>query len=211
MLKSTIRLLIINCTLMLLLVSCASHTLKGFSKTIVEQPIYKAPYFSNTGTDYVYKANISIYGKKLSGLFIAKQINDSCHRIVFTTEFGNSLLDFEIGEHTFKINSIVADLDKKMIIKTLKNDFRLVLANSYHVQAQYENATDKVYKSKDGNRYNLLFIKKQSDNLYKLVRASRYKEKVVVSYSNVNNQLAESLTIEHKNIKLDIVLNYMNN
>lgn len=207
----TTRLLIINCFLILLLASCSSHVLDGYSKTKTERLIYKAPYFSNNSIDYVYKANISVYGKNLSGLFIAKRINDSSHRVVFTTEFGNSLLDVEIGAKTFKVNSIVTDLNKKIVVKTLEHDFRLILANDYKVQAQYENATDKVYRSKDGKRYNLLFVQKQSGQLYKLVRASRYKQKVVVNYGNVNDQLAQSINMEHKNIKLNIALNYMNN
>jgi hydroxymethylpyrimidine pyrophosphatase-like HAD family hydrolase len=159
----------------------------------------------------VYKANITVYGKSLSGLFIAKKINDSTHRVVFTTEFGNSLMDLEIGPESFKVNSIVEDLDKKIILKTLKNDFRLILANKHFIRNEYENGQEKVYQSKDGSRFNFLFADKKAEQLHKIVRASRFKEKVIVSFTSTNGQLAETIYVKHKNIKLGIALNYLKN
>ncbi len=209
--KLTMRLLIISCWLLLTLASCTSRTVKGFTKTSVTTTVFSPAYFSNAATDYVYKANIIVYGKSLSGLFIAKQINDSTHRVVFTTEFGNSLMDLEIGAETFKVNSIVEDLDKKIILKTLKNDFRMILANRHPIRHQYENADNRVYQSKDGNRTNFLFVHKKAEQLYKIVRASRFREKVIVTFGTANNQLTETINVKHKNIKLEIALSYLKN
>ncbi|MFA6152824.1 MAG: hypothetical protein WC716_15985 [Chitinophagaceae bacterium] len=209
--KLTMRLLIISCLLLVTFASCTFRTVKGFTKISSEKKVYSSPYFSSAVTDYVYKANITVYGKSLSGLFIAKKINDSTHRVVFTTEFGNSLMDLEIGPESFKVNSIVEDLDKKIILKTLKNDFRLILANKHFIRNEYENGQEKVYQSKDGSRFNFLFADKKAEQLHKIVRASRFKEKVIVSFTSTNGQLAETIYVKHKNIKLGIALNYLKN
>ncbi|MEN2398433.1 hypothetical protein GKZ90_0001475 [Flavobacterium sp. MC2016-06] len=205
--KSTIQFLLINCFLAIVLVSCGSVT-KNYSPKKLDQTSYQAPYFSDSKTDYVYKANISVYGNEISGIFIAKKINDTTHRIVFTTEFGNKLMDFEISDTDFKVNSIVSELDRKILINTLKEDFRLILKKQYSIQEQYENEAFNIYKSADGNRDNYLFISKNNKKLEKIIRASRTKEKITVIFNSENNIFAEKIQIIHQNIKLKIELNY---
>jgi hypothetical protein len=205
--KSTIQFLLINCFLAVFLISCGSvtknYTPKKLNKTAVE-----VPYFSDSKTDYVYKTNITVYGHDMSGIFIAKKINDTTHRVVFTTEFGNKLLDFEISEKTFKINSIVSELDKKILINTLKEDFRLLLKKEYLIQEQFENESDNIYKSADGNRDNYLFVSKKEQKLEKVVHSSKTKEKITITFTLENDIFAKKVVILHQNIKLKIELNY---
>ena len=205
--KSTIPFLLINCFLAWVLVSCGSVT-KNYTPKKLNQTSYTVPYFSDSKTDYVYKTNISVYGNELSGIFIAKKINDNTHRIVFTTEFGNKLMDFEISETDFKVNSIVSELDRKILINTLKEDFRLLLKKQYFIQEQYENETADIYKSADGKRNNFIFISKKDQKLEKIVHASKTKEKFTLFFSSENNIFAEKIQIIHQNIKLKIELNY---
>lgn len=207
--KSTIPFLLINFFLVLVLSSCASNVVKGHTKVTLEKKIVAIPYFSNSDTDYVYKANISVYGNELTGIFIAKKINETTHRVVFTTEFGNKLLDFEISENDFKVNSIAEELDRKILINTLKNDFRLLLRKQYLIEEQFENAKDKVYKSREGNMYNFLFVSKTNKKQYKIVHSSRTKEKISISFDSENDIFAERIILQHRNIKLKIELNYL--
>lgn len=205
--KSTIQFLIINCFLAIVLVSCGSVT-KNYTPKKLDKKSYEVPYFSDSKTDYVYKTNITVYGNEISGIFIAKKINDTVHRIVFTTEFGNKLLDFEISDNSFKVNSIVSELDRKILINTLKEDFRLLLKKEYLIQEQFENDSDDIYKSKDGKRDNYLFISKKNHKLEKVVHSSPTKEKFTLTFSSENNIFAEKIQIIHQNIKLKIELNY---
>lgn len=205
--KSTIQFLIINCFLALVLVSCGSVT-KNYTPKKLDKTSYQVPYFSDSKTDYVYKTNITVYGNEISGIFIAKKINDTTHRIVFTTEFGNKLLDFEISDTHFKVNSIVSELDRKILINTLKEDFRLLLKKEYLIQEQFENDSDNIYKSNDGKRDNYLFISKKNQKLEKVVHSSKTKEKFTLTFSSENNIFAEKIEILHQNIKLKIELNY---
>ncbi|UTN05368.1 hypothetical protein L0669_05520 [Flavobacterium bizetiae] len=205
--KSTIQFLIINCFLALVLVSCGSVT-KNYTPKKLDKTSYEVPYFSDSKTDYVYKTNITVYGNEISGIFIAKKINDTTHRIVFTTEFGNKLMDFEISDTDFKVNSIISELDRKILINTLKEDFRLLLKKDYQIQEQFENDSADIYKSKDGKRDNYLFISKKDHRLEKIVHSSQTKEKFTLTFSSENNIFAEKIQIIHQNIKLKIELNY---
>jgi len=205
--KSTIQYFLINCFLAIVLVSCGSvtenYTPKKLDKTAVE-----VPYFKDSKTDYVYKTNITVYGHEMSGIFIAKKINDTTHRVVFTTEFGNKLLDFEISEKTYKVNSIVSELDRKVLINTLTEDFRLLLKKDYLIQEQFENESDNIYKSANGDRDNYLFVSKKDQKLEKVIRSSKTKEKITITFTLENDIFAKKVVILHHNIKLKIELNY---
>lgn len=203
-----IRYLLTSC-LLLLFVSCATNNVVKDYKTIgVSKNNYTATYFSNPAVDYVYKANITVYGNELTGIFIAKKINETTHRVVFTTEFGNKLIDFEISENDFKVNSIVDELNRKILINTLKSDFRLLLRNEFQIIEQFEDENTTVYKSKNGNNFNYIFETKKENKIRSIVHSSKRKEKISFNFTSKNDTFAEKIIIQHTNIKLRIELNY---
>ena len=208
--KSIIPYSIISVFLVLILSSCSSlDVVKEYNPVPLETTAFEVPFFSNPEMDYVYKANIMIYENELSGIFIAKKINNTTHRIVFTTEFGNKLLDFEISETDFKINSIVDELNRKILINTLKTDFRLLLRTNYIVKEQYDNNENKIFLAVDGKMNNYLFVSKLNNNLSKIVHASKRKERINLFFTSENNIFATKIVIQHYNIKLRIELNYL--
>lgn len=201
----------INCVLFVLLASCGSNQVLQDYKTVpLEKNTLEVPYFSNPEMDYVYKANISVYGKELTGIFVAKKINDTTHRVVLTTEFGNTLLDFEISEIDFKVNFILEELDRKILINTLVNDFRLLLRRQYAVYNQFENDEEWVYESIKTNKINYLFVSKATNKISKIVHSSKRKAIINIVYTSKKDIFAENIVIQHHNIKLKIELNYFN-
>jgi len=201
----TIRFLLIS-VIFFLFFSCKPFQIDGVHSKLENKNFIANTYFANPNVDYVYKAQIDVYGNAVSGIFIAKKINETTHRIVFTTEFGNKLLDFEISENAFKVNYIVDDLNKKIIIKTLKSDFELLLQSNYKISQVFENQNQLIYKSEVDKKNYFLFEDKKSKTLRKLVKASKYKEKVIAEFISKNSTFAEKITITHKNIKLNIAL-----
>ncbi|WP_237421157.1 hypothetical protein [Flavobacterium sp. Sd200] len=193
----------------MLLSSCAVKTVDGFEQTEPITESYKAPYFSDPVKDYVYKAQITVYGRDFGGIFIAKRVSDSLYRAAFTTEFGNKLFDFEISDNSFKVNYILEELDRAIIVNTLRKDFMLLLKQNHAISQQYEDSASKVYKSKDGKRFNYMFINKASGQLDKLVNTTKSKEKTIITYTPESNILAQNIVIDHKNIKLKIELNIL--
>lgn len=202
--------LIISAFFAVTLSGCAVKTVDGFDKKPVVTDTYNATYFADPAIDYVYKAQISVYGNDFGGIFIAKRIDDRSHRVAFTTEFGNKLFDFTITDTDFKVNYIMEELDRTIIRNTLKRDFMLLLKKNHPVSDMYENPGFTVYKSKDGKRNNYLFIDKQSGQLKQLANATNAKEKVIITFEPQNDKLAKNIKIDHKNIKLSINLNYLN-
>ncbi|MGQ7947266.1 hypothetical protein [Flavobacterium sp. WC2509] len=201
----------ISSALLLLLTSCGSNkVIKDYKTVALEKNTFEVPFFSNPKMDYVYKANISVYGNELTGIFIAKKINDTTHRVVFTTEFGNKLMDFEISKNDFKVNFILEELDRKILINTLVTDFRLLLRSDYSVNNQFENDTEKVFEVLDKNKMNYLFVSKATNKLSKIVYSSKRKAIFNILYTSKNDIFAENVIIQHQNIKLKIELNYFN-
>jgi len=209
--KSTIRLLPINFFLVILLVSCGMNPVTKLEKVPVTKTTFEAPYFSDSKIDYVYKTHISVYGNNLSGIFVIKKIDENWHRVVFTTEFGNKLLDFEISETDFKINSIVEELNRKILINTLKEDFRLLLKKKFAIQNQFATVSEAIYESANGKYYDYLFVSKSGQKLQKITHSTKRKEKFSIHFQSENNIFAEHIAIEHQNIKLKIELNYLKN
>lgn len=191
--------------------SCKTYQVADAVKKESSVKQYKNQYFANPETDYVYKAHIDVYGNQLSGIFIAKRLNDSVHRVVFTTDFGNTLLDFELSEADFKVNYIVEDLDRKIVVNTLRDDFRLLLKTNHNVAEVFENDAFVIYKSESQKRFNYFFESKKEDKLVKLISASKTKEKVVFEFDAKNSTFAENIKIQHYNIKLTIALTKISN
>lgn len=193
----------------LLFSSCAVKTVDGLVKTEKAPEHFHAPYFSDPNKDYIYKASIAVYGRDFGGIFIAKKVNDTLYRAAFTTEFGNKLFDFEITDDSFKVKYILDELNKKIVVNTLKRDFMLLLKQQHEVVAGYEDDKNSVLKCKDGKRYNYLFTDKATGQLQKLVNATKSKEKTIITYTAKNNILAQNIVIDHKNLQLRIELNYI--
>ena len=192
--------------LFLLITSCSLQTTKNLIVKEVSHIEVDNPYFSNTYIDYIYKAKIDIYGRKFGGILIIKKIDENSHRLIFTTEFGNKLFDFLFENDTVINNFVIEELDKKFIVNTLRNDFRLLVSEKNKVLNQFDSGLEDIYKTIDDKQFNFYFINKKSHTLDKITRTSKSKVIVEVLFSNVESVIANSILIHHKNIKLNIAL-----
>lgn len=86
---------------------------------------------------------MDIYTNHVSGILIIKKISETTHRVALTSDFGNKLIDFEVSDHDFKLNYVLPDLDKKIVINFLKNDFQQLLKRQYPVTESFENENSK--------------------------------------------------------------------
>jgi len=192
------------------LVSCGSlPTTNNLVASSVNKTI-ENNYFSNKDIDYIYKAKIDVNSNHLGGLLIVKKIAKNHHRVVFTTEFGNKIFDFEFIDNIFKVNSIMDKLDKKIVINALKKDFHL-LVNQYNFAIQqFDNSDNNIYQTKLNKKDNYYFINKKNKQLRKIVMASKHREKVSIFYNDVSHNLAKKIKIIHHNFNMNIQLNYIN-
>ncbi|MEO7988736.1 MAG: hypothetical protein ABI663_04290 [Chryseolinea sp.] len=75
-----------------------------------------------------YTTAVDVTGHHISGLLLIKNMSDSSIRVVFTNEAGVTFFDFDfLADGNFKVHSIVDQMDKKLVIQTLRKDFELIL------------------------------------------------------------------------------------
>jgi hypothetical protein len=206
-----IRSLAISFLSLFVLVSCSLKTTEGLRQVTVTKKEVENPYFSNTKIDYVYKAKIEVYGKNFGGILIIKKIGLENHRIVFTTEFGSKLFDFEFKNGTFTKHFVVEDFDKRFIVDILRADFKLLVNEYSKVSEVYESEYQKIYKTKYEGKFNFYFLENETKQLQKIVNTSKTKEKVEIVFTFSEENIAEAILIKHNNIKLKIELKKFKN
>jgi len=199
-------------SVLFLFVSCSLPTTKGYLERSVSKKSIENNYFSNEKTDYIYKAKIDIYNKKFGGILIIKKTGVDQHRIVFTTEFGNKIFDFVITNGTFKMNYVLEELNKKIILKTLQDDFYILVKQFSKVDNKFDSVKEIIYQTKYNKDYDLYyFFLKENNQLFKIVKSSKHKEKVTFDLIDINNDIGKKIDIIHQNFKLKIHLNYIGN
>lgn len=187
-----------------LFVACGSYPEKqNFTELNTRNSNISNPYFSNQDIDYIYKANIDVYNKNFGGIFIVKKLGNRNHRIVFTTEMGNKLFDFSFIKNEFKVNYILDELNKNILINILKKDFKVLIEDNLDVANTYSSPDETVFKTNINNKKHYYF---KSQQLNKIVRVGNGKEKVIFLFSDINDNIAGQIQILHSNIRLEINL-----
>lgn len=189
----------------LLFVSCKTYKLTDVKPVSNSEKTVENLYFSSN-EDYVYKCQMDIYKNHVSGILIIKKIKETTHRVVLTSDFGNKLIDFEVSENDFKLNYVLPDLDKKIVINFLKNDFQKLLRQKYPVNESFENENSKIYLSKIEKKNYYLFFNKENNLLKQIIYTKNNKEKIDFSFDAKKHIFADSLNLQHKDFKINIKL-----
>lgn len=199
---------LLSSLLLVVCISCGSYPKKnGFTATANIAQNMVNTYFADTSKDYVYKANIYVFDKALGGIFIVKKLGENHHRVAFTTEMGNKIFDFTFLKDDFKVNHILKELDKKILINILKNDFRVLVTENPSVENTFLKKGNSVYETRIGTKKYYHFL--SEEKLHKVVRVSNGKEKIEFLFSKINDDIAQHIQILHKNIKLKINLKFI--
>ncbi|WP_185288758.1 hypothetical protein [Chryseobacterium lactis] len=194
------------CSLILVLaVSCKSYQLTGAKSISTTEKTVENLYFSSPD-DYVYKCQMDIYKNHVSGILIIKKISETTHRVALTSDFGNKLIDFEVSDHDFKLNYVLPDLDKKIVINFLKNDFQQLLKRQYPVSESFENENSRIYLSKIDDKGYYLFFSKENNLLKQIIYTKNNKEKIDFTFDAKKPIFADSLNLQHKDFKINIKL-----
>src|SRR5450432_1006082 len=116
-------LLLTSCLVILLGCSSAYKHLQATTGDARDLQKFK-PAFSVA----LYRTGVDVVGNHLSGILLIKRMPDSSMRMVFSNEIGFKFFDFEFSKGGgFKVFSIVKQMNKKPVIKTLRKDFELIM------------------------------------------------------------------------------------
>ncbi|MBS0026788.1 hypothetical protein ACTJJ0_01400 [Chitinophaga sp. 22321] len=163
-----------------------------------------SPQFSST----LYSTQVDILKHHLSGLLFFKQMQDSSIRIVFANEMGFKFFDFEFDKQgNFTKHYLLAKMNKKAVVKTLQQDFALVLLHPDLSGAH--TAADNHYHyvvvpTEKGNNYYITDT--ACTALVRIEKSSRRKPAVTVWMQHYSNGVPDTINIRHEHFKFNISL-----
>jgi hypothetical protein len=157
----------------------------------------------------LYNASIDVVGKHLSGLVLFKSMPDSSLRVVFTNEAGIKFFDFGFEpDGSFKAHQVIKQLNKKAVVKTLRQDFELLLMR------RAEREMPKAYAS--GSELKFGFAgKKDTDfvvtnetctSLLRMEKSTSKEIKTTAHLFGAGIQAPDSIRIKHFNFNMNIRL-----
>lgn len=191
--------------LLVLCISCISYPKRNhFKPTVSSSVSILNPYFSDTTQDYIYRASIDAFENNFSGIFIIKKLGLEHHRIAFTTELGNIIFDFTFKGDEFKVNRILKELDKKLLLNILRNDFKVLVSESPGVEKVFIFQEDSIYQTNVLQKTHFHF--RRQKQLYKITKVKSGKSNVEFLFSEINDEIAQQIDILHQNLNLTMKL-----
>ena len=199
----------------MLFISCSpvrNYNLKG-TQTIKDLDIHS---IINKDNSLLYKAKITIYNKYYSGLILLKQTDASTAHLVFVTELGMKMFDFEIQNNHLKLIYVFEPLNKPGILKLLENDMGLILLiKVLNRDAKIYEKKDKsqlIYKTTEGKLKNYYLLNSTTKTVNQIIVKGSLFTKETVSYVYNDSLNAKQIKLKHKGIlPVKIELNSISN
>jgi len=155
-----------------------------------------------------YNTKIDFYKKHFSGLLLFKAIGDTDNRVVFVTETGFKLFDFEFSPHNFNIEYCLPPLSKKMILNIFKNDLgQLVLGDT--ATPVYISQKDSLITftfARGNNRYQAYSVDDKCAQLIEIDRGGKCLKQVTTKIRGMKTGNFDEIDIYHHPVKLHISL-----
>ncbi len=169
--------------------------------------------FGDNFNSFLFKTNITVYGKDYSGLLVTKQMSPQDYRVIFTTELGMKLFDFEFKDTAFTLHYCVPQFNKPKLLKVIQKDIETLLMNDLNKKT-FEYFTDSkavysIHKTDNGKLDNYYFTEKSSAHLVKIEHAKKRRKKTTFTLSKYQNDFPSNILIQHHDIKLKIELNLL--
>lgn len=174
---------------------------------------YPVSIFGDNFNSFLFKTNITVYGKDYSGLLVTKQMSPQDYRVIFTTELGMKLFDFEFKDTAFTLHYCVPQFNKPKLLKIIQKDIQTLLMNDMNKKI-FVSYADKeglfyIHKTNTEKMSNYYFTKKNSAHLVKIEHAKKRRKKTTFTLSNYQNDFPSNILIQHHDIKLKIELNLL--
>jgi hypothetical protein len=155
-----------------------------------------------------FDASVDVKGRHLGGLLLIKQMPDSINRIVFTSETGVTIFDFEYQRNgKFSVKRIIEQLDRKIIVEVLQKDFALMLGlpfRNQQIQA-WKSGSEIYYGAKAENEYAYFITDSGCQSLIRLESASGSTPKFSILFEGKTLNSPDNIAITHHTF--DMVIN----
>ena len=200
-----------NLLLLTILASCSGHRklpCDGSEKASIPKT-----YFNKTTTTAKYKADISIFGKHLSGILLIKFLNDTTCNSVFLTVPGLKLFDLRLTPDSCHVNSCIAQLNKPGVLATIEKNIRIF--------TMLDNYSDSMVCMKEGSYKGVIWRRNTFAGLYDVYQSTegnidrieyftkKMRKKIVLTATDFDLTLPNTVNIRNKRIHLFIHLSQL--
>ena len=192
---------------------CSFGLLEGYQKS-GQVSVTPVSWFKTDSDHLLMNTTIDIMKNHFSGLMVIKSLTNGGYRVVFITEVGLKIFDMEfVPGETVKVHYFMDALNKKILIRTLSADLKLLL-----FQPQ-QNEKPVLYNGSPGRimaRYN----HKRKRDYYEIValtgkpvqayQVSGTSKKARIDYYSRDGIQIDSVNIVHYHVKLRIGMHLIN-
>jgi hypothetical protein len=157
----------------------------------------------------LYNTQVDVVGNHLSGILLIKKMPDSSIRLVFSNQVGFKFFDFAyLPDGSFKVYSIIDQMNKKAVIKTLRKDFELLLMNNLDSSKLVTRSAEGLiyYSFRQSSGYNHYITNAGGDTLVRMERASKRKPVMVAIMKNYQKGIPDTIGVSHKKFEFTIGL-----
>lgn len=187
--------------------------LKPLDSVPNEKPPVLNPVFKDSFNSFLFRTNIRLYTKDFSGLLITKQVEPGDYRVIFTTELGMKLFDFEFRDTSFTLHYCASQFNRPIILSTIKKDIEILLMNDIHGKTTKLLSDKKnmytIYKIKSADNYNYFYSENTTKNLVRIEHSGKNRKKIIYSLDNYQGNFPNHILIKHSDIRLKIELNLL--
>ncbi|MES2891133.1 MAG: hypothetical protein V4725_03950 [Bacteroidota bacterium] len=165
--------------------------------------------FKPNFTVALYGTQVDVIGNHLSGILLIKKMPDSSTRLVFSNEVGFKFFDFAyLADGTFKVYSIIEQMNKKPVIKTLRKDFELLLMNNLDSSKLVTRSAEGLiyYSFKQSSGYYHYITNTGGDTLIRMERASARKPVMQAIMRHYQNGMPDTIGVSHTKFTFTIGL-----
>ena len=149
----------------------------------------------NPNSTLKYNARIDVLKNHLTGLIIVKQTDSITKHIVFVTELGLKMFDFELNNHEIKTAYVFEPLNKPKLIEALKRNFsNMFLLNEVEKKGRECNKNGSRFFLVSNNKFKWAYIGLINDNnnLYLFLQATFHNNKRTSKINYIYSDTSQS-------------------
>jgi hypothetical protein len=203
--------LLLSISLVFFIGSCSTpkhlKPLKSGEKTTLSKDNFN-PIFKGDFKSFLFKTTMSYSDKfELGGMLMLKQITVGNYRAIFMTKFGMTMFDFEFGNSGFVVHKALEQMDKKIFLQIIEQDFGMLLTpgilgdKATIFKKEKAPKKKKVVKIKmDKKTY---YFVQGGDNQFTEIHRG---QKVSIKLGKYIKKIPHSIDIQHHNMPLNMKL-----
>lgn len=188
------------------LFSACTNPYKNLTKTeYPEKSLKIIPYYlPSIEKAIIYKADITFYNNNFAGLLVIKRIEENNYRLALTTQFGLKIFDFELNQGQLKAVFCIEQLNKKMILNLLEDDFNLLLLQLEYdsfFSMQNKELNQNIWLLTSGKMDSYYIQNNDSESIDFISKRKRNSEKISVGLRNYRNGVPGEINLKYIRIK----------